>query len=90
MNNSLLIFFIGPFEKFTQVKMILPLTGKQYSEKVTENCAAFLKEIGAYTDAETKALDKFRDAFETESFLPGASILFTHSPLGTLTVCHSL
>lgn len=68
--------------------MILPLTGKQYSEKVMENCAAFWKEIGAYTDAETKALDQFREAFETESFPPGTSILFTQSPLGTLTVCY--
>lgn len=79
----------GPFEKFTQVKMILPLTGKQYSEKVTQNCAAFWKEIGAYTDAETKALDKFHEAFESESFPPGASILFTQSPLGTLTISFS-
>ncbi|PRQ19813.1 putative chalcone isomerase [Rosa chinensis] len=30
----------SPLEKFTQVTMILPLTGQQYSEKVSENCVA--------------------------------------------------
>lgn len=76
----------GPFEKFIQVKMILPLTGKQYSEKVVENCAAYWKAIGAYSDAEAKALDKFLEVFQTESFPPGASILFTQAPLGSLTI----
>lgn len=69
--------------------MILPLTGKQYSEKVVENCAAYWKAIGAYSDAEAKALDKFLEVFQTESFPPGASILFTQAPLGSLTVCCS-
>ncbi|XP_028119617.1 chalcone--flavonone isomerase-like isoform X2 [Camellia sinensis] len=59
----------GPFEKFTQVTMILPLTGQQYSEKVTENCVAYWKAVGTYTD--------------------GGSILFTQSPLGSLTIAFS-
>ncbi|MGV7428845.1 hypothetical protein PJI19_29280, partial [Mycobacterium kansasii] len=33
----------GPFEKFTQVTTILPLTGQQYADKVTENCVKFWK-----------------------------------------------
>ncbi|CAI9091524.1 OLC1v1026580C1 [Oldenlandia corymbosa var. corymbosa] len=79
----------GPFEKFTQVTMILPLTGKQYSEKVSENCSAYWKAIGIYSDAEAKAIEKFLEVFKDESFPPGASILFTQSPLGSLTISFS-
>lgn len=67
--------------------MILPLTGKQYSEKVAENCVAYWKAIGTYSDAEMQAIEKFLDVFQSETFPPGASILFTQSPLGSLTVC---
>lgn len=66
--------------------MILPLTGQQYSEKVTENCVAYWKMVGTYTDAEAKAIEKFIEVFKDENFPPGASILFTQSPLGSLTV----
>jgi chalcone isomerase len=76
----------GEFEKFTQVTMILPLTGEQYSEKVTENCVKYWKATGVYTGAEGVAVEKFKEAFKPETFPPGASILFTHSPTGVLTV----
>nr|P11650.1 RecName: Full=Chalcone--flavanone isomerase A; Short=CHI-A; Short=Chalcone isomerase A [Petunia x hybrida]CAA32729.1 unnamed protein product [Petunia x hybrida]CAA68769.1 unnamed protein product [Petunia x hybrida] len=76
----------GPFEKFTRVTMILPLTGKQYSEKVAENCVAHWKGIGTYTDDEGRAIEKFLDVFRSETFPPGASIMFTQSPLGLLTI----
>lgn len=66
--------------------MILPLTGQQYSEKVAENCSAYWKAAGKYTDAEREAIEKFLQAFKDETFSPGASILFTHSPAGSLTV----
>lgn len=66
--------------------MILPLTGQQYSEKVAENCTAYWKAVGKYTDAESKAIDKFLHVFKDETFPPGASILFTQSPTGSLTV----
>lgn len=79
----------GDFEKFTQVTMILPLTGEQYSDKVTENCVKHWKATGVYTDAEGVAVEKFKEAFKPETFPPGASILFTHSPTGTLTVAFS-
>ena len=79
----------GEFEKFTQVTMILPLTGAQYSEKVTENCVKYWKATGLYTDAEAAAVEKFKEAFKTETLPPGASILFTHSPAGVLTVAFS-
>ncbi|KAL6128311.1 hypothetical protein ACLB2K_071666 [Fragaria x ananassa] len=76
----------GPFEKFTQVTMILPLTGQQYSEKVSENCVAIWKKFGIYTDAEAKAIEKFMEVFKDQTFPPGASILFTQSPNGSLTI----
>ncbi|CAI9785626.1 unnamed protein product [Fraxinus pennsylvanica] len=79
----------GPFEKFIQVTTILPLTGQQYSEKVAENCVAHWKAIGTYTDAESKAIEKFLEVFKNENFPPGSSILFTQSPLGSLTISFS-
>ncbi|KAK2633795.1 hypothetical protein Ddye_028587 [Dipteronia dyeriana] len=79
----------GPFEKFMRVTMILPLTGGQYSEKVTENCIAFWKSVGIYTDAEAKATDKFIEVFKDKNFPPGTSILFTQSPNGSLTISFS-
>nr|APM86429.1 chalcone isomerase 5 [Freesia hybrid cultivar] len=81
--------YTGPFEKFTRVTMILPLTGQQYTEKVTENCVAYWKAIGIYTDAEAAAVDKFKEVFKSESFAPGSSILFSHSPSGSLTIAFS-
>nr|AIT52345.1 chalcone-flavonone isomerase 1 [Daucus carota]AYN53488.1 putative chalcone-flavonone isomerase [Daucus carota subsp. sativus] len=76
----------GPFDKFTRVTTILPLTGKQYSEKVAENCVAHWKAIGSYTDEEAKAIDKFLEVFKDEEFPPGSSILFTQLPAGSLTI----
>ncbi|XP_057767961.1 chalcone--flavanone isomerase-like [Salvia miltiorrhiza] len=79
----------GPFEKLTKVTMILPPTGQQYSEKVAENCTAYWKAVGKYTDAEGKAVEEFLQVFKDESFSPGASILFTQSPAGSLTIAFS-
>ncbi|KAL8233557.1 hypothetical protein R6Q59_019657 [Mikania micrantha] len=79
----------GSFEKFTQVTMILPLTGKQYSEKVSENCVAAWKSLGIYTEADAKTIDKFLEIFKDQNFPPGSSILFTISPLGSLTISFS-
>ncbi|XP_073063749.1 chalcone--flavanone isomerase [Primulina eburnea] len=79
----------GPFEKFTQVRMILPLTGQKYSEKVVENCVAYWKSIGTFSDAESEATSKFQEIFKNESFPPGASICFTQSPRGSLWISFS-
>ncbi|KAB1217999.1 Chalcone--flavonone isomerase [Morella rubra] len=66
----------GPFEKFVRVTMILPLSGNQYSEKVSENSIAALKSLGLYTDAEAEAFEKFIEIFKDENFPPGSSIFF--------------
>ncbi|KAK4835113.1 hypothetical protein QYF36_005407 [Acer negundo] len=41
----------GPFERFTQVSFISPLTGVQYTDKVVEYCIAIWKSVGKYTEA---------------------------------------
>lgn len=79
----------GPFEKFARVTMILPLTGQQYAEKVSENCVAIWKSLGIYTDAEAKAMEQFVTAFKDETFPPGSSILFTVFPKGSLAISFS-
>ncbi|XP_030444554.1 chalcone--flavanone isomerase-like [Syzygium oleosum] len=79
----------GPFEKFSRVTMILPLTGAQYAEKVTENCVKYWQSVGTYTDAEAAAVEKFCKAFKDKTFPPGSSILFTQSPNGSLTIAFS-
>nr|VDD57430.1 unnamed protein product [Brassica oleracea] len=79
----------GSFEKFIKVTMKLPLTGQQYSEKVTENCVAIWKSLGIYTDSEAKAVERFLEVFKDETFPPGASILFALASKGSLTVAFS-
>ncbi|XP_017985206.1 PREDICTED: chalcone--flavonone isomerase [Theobroma cacao] len=79
----------GAFEKFIRVTTILPLTGQQYSEKVSENCVAIWKSLGLYTDAEAKAIEKFLEVFKDENFPPGSSILFALSAHGSLTISFS-
>ncbi|KAK8531804.1 hypothetical protein V6N13_131163 [Hibiscus sabdariffa] len=76
----------GNFEKFIQVTTTMPLTGQQYSEKVSDHCVAIWKSLGIYTDAEAKAIEKFLEVFKYEIFLPGSSILLTISPRGSLTI----
>ncbi|KAG6585920.1 Chalcone--flavonone isomerase, partial [Cucurbita argyrosperma subsp. sororia] len=77
----------GPFEKFTNVTMIRPLTGQQYAEKVAERTVKQLgNPWGMYTEEGAEAIKKFIDAFKNETFPAGSSILFTHLPPNTLSV----
>lgn len=85
LNNSLGFFMdivTCQYEKFTRVTMIAPLSGSQYSEKVSENCQAAWEAAGIYSEAEAKALQEFKAAFKDQNFPPGSSILFTSSPAG--------
>ncbi|KAI4302367.1 hypothetical protein MLD38_038120 [Melastoma candidum] len=61
----------APYERFLRVTMLLPLTGVQYSEKVTENCVAYWKSIGKYTDTEAAAVMEFLETFKDKTFAPG-------------------
>lgn len=74
------------FEKFTRITMILPLTGVQYSEKVSEGCKAAWEAAGIYGEAEAEAIEEFKKAFKDQNFPPGSSILFTISPAGLAIV----
>ncbi|KAL4556838.1 hypothetical protein LXL04_035002 [Taraxacum kok-saghyz] len=79
----------GPFEKLTHITMILPLTGKQYSEKVSEMCVGVWKAHGTYTDADATTIEKFLEVFKDQNFPPTSSILFTTSPAGSLAISFS-
>ncbi|CAN8254532.1 unnamed protein product [Cochlearia groenlandica] len=79
----------GSFEKFIKVTMKLPLTGQQYSEKVTENCVSIWKSLGIYTESEAKAVEKFLQVFKDKTFPHGASILFALYPNDSLTIAFS-
>ncbi|KAK2979303.1 hypothetical protein RJ640_013267 [Escallonia rubra] len=78
--------FAGPFEKFVHVTLILPLTGKRFSEAVAENCVKQWKAAGTYTDAEEKAIEKLLEVFKAEICPPGSSILFTLLSHGSLAI----
>uniref|UniRef100_A0A0D6QY23 Chalcone-flavonone isomerase family protein n=1 Tax=Araucaria cunninghamii TaxID=56994 RepID=A0A0D6QY23_ARACU len=71
-----------PYVKFTRVTLVLPLSGFQYSEKVSEGCKAAWEAVGIYGEAEAKAIEQFKGVFKDQNFPPGSSILFTHSPAG--------
>lgn len=64
----------------------MPLAGKEYVSKVSENCVAYLKTVGTYSDEEEKAVAKFIEAFQDQHFPPGASVFYRQSPKGTLSV----
>nr|GEZ93259.1 chalcone isomerase [Tanacetum cinerariifolium] len=76
----------GPFEKLTQVSMLIPMPGKNFSRTISQLWVAILKENGTYVDADAATIDKFLEAFKDEIFTPGASVLFTSSPAGSVTV----
>ncbi|XP_031371811.1 chalcone--flavonone isomerase-like [Punica granatum] len=79
----------GPFEKLTQVSFITQLTGKQYSDKVSENCIAFWKSIDAYGESEAGAIDRFLHVFKDQCFPPGSCIFFTHLSNGSYVISFS-
>ncbi|PWA38106.1 Chalcone--flavonone isomerase [Artemisia annua] len=76
----------GPFEKLTQISMLIPIPGKSFSETISQLWVGILKANGTYSDADVTNIVKFLDALKDESFAPGASILFTSSPAGSVTV----
>lgn len=66
--------------------MMLPLSGKEYSEKLVEVFVPRLKAANVYTTAVTKAVEEFLQVFQNQHFGPGSSIFFTHSTDGSLIV----
>lgn len=76
----------GRFEKLTKVTMVLPLTGEQYSDKLTENCIAYWKGTGTYSKAKQAAVDRLKGVFKPQAFHHGDSIVFAHSSNGSLAI----
>ncbi|KAK9127179.1 hypothetical protein Syun_015976 [Stephania yunnanensis] len=74
------------FEKSTVVTALLALDGVEYSERVVESCTAYLNSVGEYGEAEAKALEQLLQVFKDQTFSPGASVVFTHTPNRTLIV----
>ncbi|CAN6331642.1 unnamed protein product [Urochloa humidicola] len=83
--------YTGEFEKLTRVTFIWPkaVAAEEFAGKVMESRVAHLKAAGTYTDAEAAAVEEFKAASKGRSLPPGASVLFTHSPTGVLTVAFS-
>ncbi|MED6168450.1 hypothetical protein PIB30_011616 [Stylosanthes scabra] len=79
----------GPFEKLIRGSKIRPLSGVEYSKKVMENCAAHMKSVGVYGDAEAAAILQFAEAFKNVDFKAGASVFYRQSPLGFLALSFS-
>lgn len=69
--------------------MILHLRGMEYAEKLKENCLAYWKATGTYNDAAGEALENFVKVFNGEDSPPGAAVLFTQFPCGSITVSKS-
>ncbi|XP_020235325.1 chalcone--flavonone isomerase 1A [Cajanus cajan] len=79
----------GPFEKLIRGSKILPLSGREYSRKVMENCVAHMKSVGTYGEAEAAAIEKFAQAFQNVNFAAGASVFYRQSPHGILGLSFS-
>ncbi|PWA52355.1 Chalcone--flavonone isomerase [Artemisia annua] len=76
----------GPFEKLTQITMLVPINGKHFSETSSQLWVEIWKENGTYTDADAATVDKYLEVFKDENFSPGDSILLATSPVGSLTI----
>lgn len=77
----------GAFEKFTRVTFLgRPLDAEEFAGKVMQSRVEYLKSAGTYTDAEAAAVEEFKAPFKGLTLPPGASVLFTHSPAGAITV----
>ncbi|GKE49315.1 chalcone isomerase, partial [Tanacetum coccineum] len=60
----------GPFEKLTQVSMLIPMPGKSFSHTISQLWVGIRKENGTYADADAATIDKFLEALKDESFAP--------------------
>ncbi|KAK9063121.1 hypothetical protein SSX86_016991 [Deinandra increscens subsp. villosa] len=79
----------GAFEKLLQITTIVPITGKQWSGKVSEYCVGLWKAQGTYTDEDAITIAKFIEVLKDQTFPPGSSILVVVSPSGTVTISFS-
>ncbi|KAK1431703.1 hypothetical protein QVD17_08261 [Tagetes erecta] len=83
------VLLTGSFEKCIRITTIVPITGIQFSGKVSEICVAIWKASGTYTDVDAKSIDEFLYVFKDQNFPPGSSYLLTMSPHGALMITFS-
>ncbi|GKD47037.1 chalcone isomerase [Tanacetum coccineum] len=75
-----------PFEKSIHVTMLVPVTGKFFSELAAEKMVGLWKEEGTYNDADAKTIAKYLEVFKDENIKPGDAIVYTILPDGSATV----
>nr|GFC58572.1 chalcone isomerase [Tanacetum cinerariifolium] len=76
-----------PFEKLIHVNVLVPLTGKDFSEKTSQMMVQMWKNNGTYTDLDGTTVDKYLKVFKDETLIPsGDSVLFTFLPDASITV----
>lgn len=77
----------GPFEKLMYSFVLVPLTGKDLSEFMSQMLVQKWKSDGTYTDLDATTVDKFLEVFRDETLMPGGgSVLFTFLADGSVTV----
>jgi Chalcone-flavanone isomerase len=76
----------GPFDKLSRITLTAHLGGKEFTQKVIENCTVYLKKNCLYTQEEEKATKEFQKLFEPIDLPPGTTIFFTYCASGQLMV----
>ncbi|GJT65260.1 chalcone isomerase [Tanacetum coccineum] len=61
----------GCFEKLVQVSMLVPLTGKHFSETTSQKMVMLWNEDGTYDDVDAATIDKYLEVFKDENLKPG-------------------
>lgn len=76
----------GPFDRASQITLVVPLDGKEFARLVVKNCTEILKKNGLYSPKEEKEAEKFKKFFEPISLPPGSAVFFTYCASGHLMV----
>nr|QDC27809.1 chalcone isomerase [Chrysanthemum x morifolium] len=77
----------GPFEKLIHVSLLVPSTGKFFSEAAAEKIVKAWKDNGTYNDEDAAAtIEKYLNIFKDENLVPGNSVLYTILSDGSVTV----
>nr|GEX57893.1 chalcone isomerase [Tanacetum cinerariifolium] len=75
----------GPFEKLVHVTLLIPVTGKFFSELAAEKMVGLWNEKGTYNDADAESIVKYLEVFKNENMKPGDAVLYTILTDGSAT-----
>nr|GEY77084.1 chalcone isomerase [Tanacetum cinerariifolium] len=67
----------GSFEKLIHVTLLVPSTGKFFTEVAAEKIVKVWKDNGTYDDVNAATIEKYHNAFKDENLLPGNSVMYT-------------